>query len=291
MKASEFIAESEVVQEIERLGKSGFEGGKEYLDREYSREKTVRPLPGGSGLLYSITKDGNDFTIKLWDKTNKGEYQPTPEPQPYTYIRDRARRDRDYRERLQRWRTRNAVLKADFDRAPGKIIGKLDVYGVSDSFPLKGAVQVGTITVDEDYRGMGLAKALYGIVLTIMKRPLLAGSSQTPGGRKNWLSLSQIPGVEMKGYVRIDDYDFKTYTEPTGWQIRHNKMVDKSIDTIMGQLGGQYIGKSDDRYYFAFDVKPNTTGKELQAYVDTNLSKVYGSYNSATGLYAVWTGR
>jgi hypothetical protein len=176
------------------------------------------------------------------------------------------------------------------------LIGKLSVEEVS-SFPLRRAVQVNTITVDEDYRGIGLAKALYGIVLTIMKRPLLAGDSQTPGGRKNWVSLAGIPGVEMKGYVAIDEDDLRTRDVSRSNLGRNfvnsqNKKVDKIIDTVMGQLGGQYIGKG--RYgdaYFAFDVKPNTTGTELEAHVKTKLSAVYGNYNSVTGLYAVWTGQ
>jgi hypothetical protein len=114
-----------------------------------------------------------------------------------------------------------------------------------------------------------------------MRRPLIAGSSQTPGGRRNWLSLSQIPGVEMKGYLRISD------------QIFDYSGNNKPIDIIMGKLGGQYIGKNNKNiHYFAFDVKPNTTKQELQAYVDTNISKVYGGeYSMSTGgLYAVWTG-
>jgi hypothetical protein len=161
-----------------------------------------------------------------------------------------------------------------------------------------GAVQVGTITVDEDYRGVGIAKALYGIVLTIMRRPLLAGSSQTPGGRRNWLSLSQIPGVQMKGYMRIDDSDLQTrdpaaaHPRDKRWVASHNKAAEKNIDTIMGKLGGEYIGKNKyDNHYFAFDVRPDTTKQELKAFVDTNLSKVYsGGYSSSGGLYAVWAG-
>jgi hypothetical protein len=61
----------------------------------------------------------------------------------------------------------------------------------------------------------------------------------------------------------------------------------------MGKLGGEHIGQNKSgRHYFAFDVKPNTTKQELQAYVDTNLSKVYsGEYSSGGGLYAIWTGQ
>jgi GNAT superfamily N-acetyltransferase len=281
------------LQEIERLSKSGFEGGKDYLD-SYGREKSVQKLPGGSGLLYSITKDGGDFVIKLWDKDNKEPFKPTPiaAERPSFYTRQ------EWARRLGRIKDHDLARKRLYNRAPGKLIGQLTVNDVGSSFPLPGAVQVGTITVDEDYRGMGLAKALYGIVLTIMKRPLLAGSSQTPGGRRNWLSLSQIPGVEMKGYVKVDDYDLETRdtsnmpARDKRWNDSQNKQAEKRIDTIMGQLGGQYIGASKwGSHYFAFDVKPNTSKQELEAHVNTNLSKIYGGYYSSGGLYAVWTGK
>jgi len=276
MRSTEFLNETQELDEIERLSPSGFEGGKSYLD-SYGREKSVRKLPGGSGLLYSITKDGSDsFIIKMWDQDNKGDFQPSPIspiPPPY-YTR------REWASRIEYIKNRDERRKAEYDSAPGKLIGQLTVNGVDRSFPLKGAVQVGTITVDEDYRGGGIAKALYGVVLTIMKRPLVAGSSQTPGGRKNWISLSQIPGVQMKGYFRIDDQDFDYSSSG------------KKIDIIMGKLGGEHIGQNKSgRHYFAFDVKPNTTKQELQAYVDTNLSKVYSGEYSSGGLYAIWTGQ
>ena len=189
-----------------------------------------------------------------------------------------------YERRLEQWK-RNQQART----SPGQLVGKLSVSNVS-RFPLKGAVQVDIITVDEDYRGVGLAKALYGIVLTILKKPLLAGGSQTPGGRKNWVSLASIPGVEMKGYIEIDDDELDT--DPRINDPRSFKRADQNIDTIMGKLGGQHLGNSRfDSNFFSFDVKPNTTSTELEAYVKTNLSKVYGNYDSITGLYAIWTGK
>lgn len=280
------------LDEIERLSPSGFSGGKEYLD-SYGREKSVRELPGGSGLLYSITKDSDDFIIKMWDPAGKGEFQPAPiGPRPSYYTRPQ------WASRIEYMQQRDARRKAEFGRSPGKLIGQLTVDSVDHSFPIPGAVQVGTITVDEDYRGAGIAKALYGIVLTIMKRPLLAGSSQTPGGRKNWMSLSQVPGVQLKGYMEIDDSDLHTYdtskvnrSDDKRWMASQNKAAENRIDIIMGKLGGEHIGQNKSgTHYFAFDVKPNTTKQELEAHVNTNLSKVYGGYDSSGGLYAVWTG-
>jgi hypothetical protein len=289
MKVSEFK-----LDEIGRLSKSSFEGGKDYLGLGYTKEKIIRKLPGGSGLLYSITKKGGGYIVKLWDKSGKGEYKEPPiNPERPSYYTSR-----EWASRLEYLKQRNARRKEEFDNAPGKLIAQLTLDHAG-SFPLKGAVQVGTITVDEDYRGGGLAKALYGIVLTIMKLPLVAGSSQTPGGRKNWMSLSQIPGVEMKGYFSVYPNDLE-FIHPDAvnnardrrWVDNKNAQAEKKIDIIMGQLGGQYIGGDRYHHYFAFDVQPDTTKQELKAYVDTRLNKVYSSnYDSDTGLYAVWTGR
>lgn len=272
------------INEIERISKGGYEGGKEAMQFDYGREKTVRPLPGGSGLLYSITDGGGDYEIKIWDPRVK-EFDPGEPPKRMSW-----QLNAEYNRMIANWKERVEMRKREFARSPGQLVGKLDVEAVD--FPLKGAVQVNTITVDEDYRGGGIGKALYGIVLTIMKRPLVAGSSQTPGGRKNWASLSQIPGVELKGYVAVDDYDLDT--DPYDSDPRTVKRAEQNIDTIMGQLGGQYLGNSRGIEYFAFDVQPNTTGKELQAYVDTNLTKVYSNDyrgRNDNGLFAIWTGQ
>jgi hypothetical protein len=159
--------------------------------------------------------------------------------------------------------------------------------------PLPGAVQVDTITVDEAYRGRGIATALYGVVLTIMRVPLMAGDGQTPGGRKNWVSLASIPGVNTKGYVAVDNIGVET-DWPSDSSVQSNKLSNH-IDTIMGKLGGEYIG--DDLYnraVFSFDVAPNATGQQLEAYINTNLTKIYGSSNRQegdTGLYATWSGQ
>ena len=282
MRSHEFVIETQKLGEIERLTPSAYTGGKESL---YNKDigKQVKKLPGGSGFLYSTNENRwGDTDIKLWDP-NGADYASLKAqarvPKP---VRRRGEDSWAFARRLSQGRDLQQSLSA-----PGQLIGKLSVADARD-FPLKGAVQVETITVDEDYRGVGLAKALYGIVLTIMKRPLLAGSSQTPGGRRNWVSLASIPGVEMKGYFSMDEYALSPSASKysTGTPAR----ASKNIDIIMGQLGGQYIGKG--RYgdeYFAFDVRPNTTGTELEGYVKSKMSQLYGNYNA--GLYAVWTGK
>ena len=116
--------------------------------------------------------------------------------------------------------------------------------------------------------------------MSILRRPLLAGRSQTPGGRRNWISLASTPGVEIKGYVMINQTRF----DNPAW-------AEKDIDIVMGRLGGQYIGPSRPPgiHYFAFDVVPGSG--ELAPAVKTELSKIYDEHRSRTGLYAIWTGK
>jgi len=283
MRANEFINEG-----IERLRPDDYEGGKGYLGGTDSGKK-VSALPGGSGLLYSIgSGNWGSTAIRIWDPNGEDFIQAKRRGAESKPVIQRRR----FHGRVRDWEREQQKLKA-----PGQLIGELTV-DKAKSFPLKNAVKVGTITVDEDYRGIGLAKALYGIVLTILKLPLLAGTSQTPGGRKNWVSISGIPGVDMKGYVSVHDDNLTTIKiDPYArrgdkqYDEKRNKKADQTIDIIMGQLGGQYIGKGGyGSLYFAFDVQPNDTGKELEAAVKTKLSTVYsGEYNS--GLYAVWTGK
>jgi GNAT superfamily N-acetyltransferase len=169
------------------------------------------------------------------------------------------------------------------DARPGKPqpIGKLSLERAEYRIPIPGALQVGSITVDEDYRGRGIAKSLYGIVLSVMRRPLIAGGSQTPGGRQNWVSLAQIPGVEVRGFVSIGDND-----------IDDNIRGKNIIDTLMGRLGAEYIGETtNNQHVFAFDVQPGRSEQEMEAVVNTILSRVYNEHPDViSGLYAVWTG-
>jgi len=154
-----------------------------------------------------------------------------------------------------------------------------------DSSNLPNTVQVGSITVDEDYRGRGLARALYGIVLTIMQKNLVSGSGQTPGGRRNWMSLASIPGVEVQGLVRIPNQIFdmaRTATVSPQWR----KYAERTVDQIM-ELGGQFHSKDNNSTYWLFDVVP---GKgSLQPAVKNALSRLYG-YDSDNLLLATWTG-
>lgn len=242
------ISFSEYLEEIRKLNKTDYSGGKSALGSEKAPSR-AKPLPGGSGYKYLVKKGRIQLTVNIYDPENNGE-----------------------------------------------IIAQLNASPLGKNFPLDNALTVDTITVDEKYRGGGLAKALYGIILSILKFPLVAGGSQTPGGRKNWVSLSKIPGVELFGYMKIHD---KAFDNDSNYFTKKSS-ADVTIDTLMRKLGAQYIGKinkdrwsSSDIHFFSFDVSPNTSEKELKSTVNTELSKVYDNDSIAfdVGLYAVWTGK
>jgi GNAT superfamily N-acetyltransferase len=86
-----------------------------------------------------------------------------------------------------------------------KIVGELDLADTRG--PMK-TWSVENLAVDPQHRGRGIAKALYGIALSILKLPVEAGQLQTGYGQKMWLMLNSIPGVEVVGSAmdRTADY-------------------------------------------------------------------------------------
>lgn len=176
----------------------------------------------------------------------------------------------------------------------GETVGELCLSATATlNNVLKNPMEVDYITVHEDYQGRGIAKSLYGIVLSILKITLIAGASQTPGGRRNWLSLVKIPGLEVKGVIEIKDNDLGSTNSKEAsqsWQRRVDKNADVFIDELM-KLGGDYLGMNKyGSRIFAFDV---IEGKgELQAAVKSSLSKIYNTREPVqVTLFARWKGK
>jgi GNAT superfamily N-acetyltransferase len=273
MRATDFITE------IERLSKDDYTGGKDELEiYQTPGEKKLVPLPGNRELSYSIKADR--------DGTRQFIFIVDPKAKTSKPVRGRYEYRDEFEKRFAKWQ------KNPNQVAP-KIVAKLSIESFNS--PIPNAVQVGSITVDEDYRGRGLARSLYGIVLYIMKKTLVAGNEQTPGGRRNWVSLTNIPGVEVKGFVQIDadDVEFNPDEWPDMPVYQHAKKTkEKQVDSIHNnimKLGGQFIGKNKYAEYWAFDVLP---GKgELAPAVKNSLSKLYSDRGEEpTGLYARWVG-
>jgi hypothetical protein len=281
----------EIITEIARLSAGDYEGGKNYLGNIPMNVKW-QPLPGVSGLQWGIDKRGTDeMNICIIDPTPSPPVDNGPFQKPYRYNwLNRASYARLVADRKAEW---------EEERKGGKVemIGRLTLSKYHG--PIKNAWEVHTITVDEERRGIGLAKALYGLVLYTIKATLVSGDSQTPGGRRNWMSLASIPGVEVKGLLSLSDEEFGP-KKALGKQASDWEQVDfkdnqnnaqKKIEMLM-QLGFQYVGKTANRWngiehYFGFDV---TGGNgELAPVIKNKLSQIYDKYG--TLLYARWTGQ
>ena len=289
LSITESVEATEIITEIERLRPGEFAGGKNYLIYAPREGKQYKPLPGGSGLKYAIDKRSDELTVYIIDDTtdHKNASVPFVPPKKQSW-----HSTRDYESNVER-----AQQEYDSNKVR-TIVGKLDL--LKKEKPFKNAYKVGTITVHEDYRGIGIAKALYGIVLSQLKLTLVSGSSQTPGGRKNWMSLAQIPGVEVKGLIYVDNDILtpdKLGKNDDDWYKRavakQHKEMDSVTDTLMS-LGGQFVGGNTRSNvggtYWAFDVMPGNG--ELSPAVKTKLSQIYSNdYGNDTLLYAVWTGK
>jgi GNAT superfamily N-acetyltransferase len=86
------------------------------------------------------------------------------------------------------------------------LAGELDI--VYTHGPMK-TWEVDSVAVDPAHRGRGIAKALYGIALSILRLPIEAGQLQTSYGQKMWLMLNSIPGVEVVGVAMDKTKDYR----------------------------------------------------------------------------------
>jgi GNAT superfamily N-acetyltransferase len=88
----------------------------------------------------------------------------------------------------------------------GTLAGELDLSYTQG--PMK-TWAVDSVTVEPKYRGRGIAKALYGIALSILKLSVEAGQTQTKHGQAMWLMLNSIPGVKVIGVAMDKTKDYK----------------------------------------------------------------------------------
>jgi len=83
---------------------------------------------------------------------------------------------------------------------------------------IPGAYTVNSVTTDEAYRGRGLGHSLYGIALSILGLTLVSGTEQTSSGRSMWKTISNFPGVDIKGYTKATDNQAKQLLKQNGAQ-------------------------------------------------------------------------
>lgn len=178
-------------------------------------------------------------------------------------------------------RTRDALLsRQEKLRSSPRVVGYLSL-GYDTRFPIPKAMTVEGISVAADYVNRGFAKSLYRLAMQTLGFTLLAGGEQTPGGRRNWVSIAKMPEVDVIGYIELETSD-------------HENLDDEIIDKVMS-MGAQHIGSSkthfSEREYFEFDVDFASTGKELKSGTAKQL-KLYTDQderiNATVGMYARW---
>ena len=235
-KPGQNVWEQQGLTEIERAEPGIYTGGKEELPFTVDTKNMRRIRPLPGGSKFGYYVEGNVI-----------------------YIVD-PKKPREQRERPNDI----VVAKLHLERASGEL-----------SQALPNLYQIETITVDEKYRRLGLARSLYGIALTILKYTLMAGSIQTAGGRRMWQMLYSIPGVEMFGVV--DDY------------LINDKIAQailKGGGRVIHQAPSEEIPGETDRVY-AFPIRAGRN--EIVSAIRG--TRVYDDEGNGVSLIAKWTGR
>lgn len=145
-------------------------------------------------------------------------------------------------------------------------------------FPIQNSYGVNAIGVLKEYQGQNLAKSLYGLVLLPppigLGGTLVSDESQTLGGRRNWASLTRIPGVEVTGYV--------------SFSINYPDM--ELVDDLLGRVGGVYLGENKYNVYYQFPI--TVDNNEVRNLIKNSKIKIYDDYedNTHVGLMARYIG-
>lgn len=174
------------------------------------------------------------------------------------------------------------AVKTDTERPKWKIVGGLNVAKWPiDNYYQKNMYRVGAIGVDPKYRGQGVAQHLYDGYL--LPKPegldgiLMAGDSQSSGGRAMWANLKSRPDIEVTGWVKI------AKGESFGFNYSEKQMIN-----FFSKVGGTYLGQSEFSWYFEFPVEKLPNKRELEIAIKGSGIKVYGGDSS--GLMARYLG-
>ena len=243
MKINEFVVDEEIVQDaIVRIPKSEiFSQGKEYLDQ--LKSANPKTIPSMLNKLKPIPDD-EDLRYGIIPRDEVGQY--------------------------------HVIIVNNSDQ----IIGDLALAPVKD-FPMQPAYTVEFITVTEDYRGMGIGNLLYKIALRDQGIQLIAGESQTVGGRRNWISLSKTPGVTISGWgwVNVSE-QANSNPELVKIQKKFEKSMTKAGATSLGVNKGpsNTLSRAINKHWYLFPVHAGE--KEFKAI--NNAIKIY--YNDVYNL-------
>ena len=209
-----------------------------------------RKVPGDNPFFHSIQRLGISMSLSLIAVKNSDE---TPRP--------------NSREVPFQW----------------KIVGTLDASKmVIDNYYQKSMYGVGAIGVDPEFRGQGIAQHLYDGFMLPNPRGLdgilMAGDSQSPGGRAMWVNLKSRSDIEVTGWVKIRKNN-----------IFGSNYSDNQMAKFFSKVGGTYLGETKHSWFFEFPVEKLPNKRELEIAIKGSGVKVYGG-GSSTGLIARYVG-
>lgn len=162
----------------------------------------------------------------------------------------------------------NLGIWAQEQRGLVRHVGELGVTRASH-MP-KPAYRVNHITVHRQYRGQGLARALYQLYFDQVGQALVAGDSQTPGGRLMWKLLYQDPRYEVIGLIGFHDELFDEWDDSPEFQ--------KWIDDLMA-IGGEHLGVTEGGFHW-FAVPLREMRRELNILKGFQLYGYQDSYDN-----------
>lgn len=181
-----------------------------------------------------------------------------------------------------------------FDTQSNYPVGSL-ILKKNTEIPIRNSYEVDTIGIKRPYRGKGIAQAMYRLVMSKksygMGATLIAGESQTPSGRKNWVRLANDPNIEVLGWAIIRVYNPANLIASS--QESEQDRLYKTLDDLYGKLGAQHLavkkGNLFDKHYFVF---PISVGKsQIVSAVKNSSIKIYHGDDDPpiiTGLLARW---
>jgi len=168
-----------------------------------------------------------------------------------------------------------------------KIVGALNAHKMDfDNYYQKSIYGVGAIGVNPEFRGQGMAQHLYdGFMLpnpSGLDGILMAGDSQSPGGRAMWANLKSRSDIEVTGWVKIR----KNEGIISNLALNYS---DNQMAKFFSKVGGTYLGETKHSWFFEFPVEKLPNKRELEIAVKGIGVKVYGG-GSSTGLIARYVG-